>query len=90
MALTCGLGQHLSAKTPDFVRTRSSYGHLDVSFRRTVRVTDSKDVASWLPPDLGPHDLYPISQLTSDENPSGICFPVHGKLLSKRRRGSHY
>jgi hypothetical protein len=84
MGLTCELGQHSGTETPDFIRFRSSYGHLDVSFRRTVRVADNKE-AHWLPPDLGAHQLYRVAEYPAMRKTiaaaNGVFMPVHGRSL---------
>ena len=86
MALVCELGQHKgSTKAPDFVRLRASYGHLDISFRRTLRVADNKD-AQFLPRDFGPYPLYATENYgrlpASMRQKRGLFFPIHGIVPS--------
>ena len=82
MAMKRELGQHRGATGPDFVRIRSSYGFLDISFRSTVRVADNADVHD-LPPDLGPKRLYETTNYpklsSSVREEGGVFFSMCGR-----------
>lgn len=57
---------------------------LEISFRRTVRVPDNKQV-SYLPPDLGALPLTAVSQHANKMPPGmsvegGLFFPIYRKL----------
>ena len=82
MALRWQLGDDEHTKPPEFARVTSTYGHVDISFHRTVRVADNKDIHS-LPPTLGPNVLYRASQYSklprSIRKGDGLFFPVQGR-----------
>ncbi|KAF7679239.1 transcription factor 3 [Alternaria burnsii] len=56
-------------------------GDLKISFRRTVRVPETKE-SNWLPPDLGAFPLKPVSQHSKSLPPGmavkgGVFFPMY-------------
>lgn len=58
-------------------------GDLKISFRRTVRVPETKE-SNWLPPDLGAFPLKPVSQYSKNLPPGmavkgGVLFPMYRK-----------
>jgi hypothetical protein len=58
-------------------------GDLKISFRRTVRVPETKE-SNWLPPDLGAFPLKPVSQHSKNLPPGmavkgGVLFPMYRK-----------
>lgn len=64
MALThlqCSLqSTHKARKANDIIRLDDIHSRVDISFQRTIRVTDGQD-SSELPPSMGTFPLYPVS-----------------------------
>lgn len=57
-------------------------GELEISFRRTVKVSDNQN-ASDLPPDLGAFPVYPVSNFGKVPNAmrqkGGVFIPMHSE-----------